>query len=570
LKFKKIALSICFALLVSTFLPAKPVQASTSVSDFVRTIYLNVQNREPDTVGLNYWTNRLKLKKTSGADIVKEFILSAEFTKKGLSNEQYINTIYKTVLNRSPDLNGNLHWTGLLNSYYTRLNILSQIISSTEFATTCKSYGILQGQIILTDPMDIHPKIAEFVDKSYSAILNRKSDYTGLKYHVTLLAAKKITASQLIEMLTNSDEYIKSQISSNEYITRLYKGTLLREPDKQGFNVWLNFLMNGYSRRFLLNNFVNSPEFKNLCAKSNLAQGTIALSSLDYPYNGVIVGYTNTILSLRSAPSTSSKVIASIPNGSKVIISNRFFDTTSHSEFYQIKWIKNPNNTPVLMDGYSSAPYIHVITDTVNNSMLGVLSGQYESNGNPGSVSSGVGDSGGVSYGVWQLSSKVGSLSSFMLWLSSEDPSYFSSLDNARKLDGGTYGTNFNTIWKTFGLNDYREFYELQHKYIKSKYYDVLVNNLMSTGNYEPRLRSFAVRNVLWSTAVHHGASGAYNIISKFKSVTDINQFISSIYAERSKVDIYFSSSPTLHASLINRFIREKADALKVYNYEVK
>ena len=570
MKFKKLTLSICFIFLMCLFLPSKHVQASTSVSDFVRTLYLNVQGREPDTAGLNFWTNRLTSKKISGADIVKEFIFSAEFTKKGLSNEQYINTLYKTVLNRSSDINGRVYWTGLLNSYHTRLNVLTQIIASPEFANTCKNYGIIQGRIILTDPMDTSPNTVSFVSRAYSSFLNRNADSNGLQYFVNSLATKNITAAQLIEILTNSDEFVKSQVSSQEYITRLYNGILLRTPDKGGYNSWLNVLMNGYSRRYLLSTFVNSSEFKDLCTKSNLTPGVISLSSLDSPSNGIIVGYTNTSLNLRTAPSMQSNIIGSIPNGSKVIIANKFFDSSNGSEFYQIKWIKNASTNPVLLEGYSSAPNIYVVTDTSNNSMLGVLSGQYESNGNPGSVSSGTGDYGGVSYGVWQFSSKLGSLSSFVLWLSSNNPGYYNSLNNARKLDGGNFGTNFNNTWKRLGKDSYHEFYELQHSYIKTKFYDVLVNNLKSTGNYETRLRSFAVRNVLWSTAVQHGPSGAYNIINKFKNTTNISQFITSTYTERSRVDIYFPSSPTLHNSLINRFNSEKTDALKIYNYELQ
>ena len=569
MKFKKFALRICFVFLICSFLPTKHVQAFGSVSDFVTSLYVNIQGRSPDTEGLTYWTNNLTSQKITGADIVKSFFLSDEFVQKDLSNEEYINTLYKTIFNRLPDAQGKLYWTSLLNSYHSRLSILAQIISSPEFAITCKNYGIIQGKIILTDAIDVYPKVSEFVCKSYNAILNRSADPDGLTYYVNLLSAKKITAAQLIEIFTNSDEFVNDQVSSNEYIRRLYNGILLRTPDIAGLNNWLNYLMNGYSRRYILSAFVASPEFTTLCNKSNLVQGAISLSSLDYPYNGVIIGYTSASLNLRLNPSLQSSIIVSIPNASKVIITNRFYDSLGHLEFYKVKWIKNASTAPVLLEGYSAAQSIYVITDTVNNTMLGALSGQYESNGDPGSISSGVGDSGGVSYGVWQLSSKVGSLSSFMIWLSSEQPDFFSSLDTARKLDGDVFGTNFNTTWKTLGLDNYHEFYELQHKYIKCKYYDILINSLMSTGSYETRLRSFAVRNVLWSTAVQHGASGAINIINKFKTITDINQFINCIYTERSNVDLYFPLSPTLHDSLINRFLDENADALKIYNYEL-
>lgn len=47
---------------------------------------------------------------------------------------------------------------------------------------------------------------------------------------------------------------------------------------------------------------------------------------------------------------------------------------------------------------------------------LGDLSASNESNGNPGCVSSGAGDLGGISYGAYQLASNAGSVDAFIQW----------------------------------------------------------------------------------------------------------------------------------------------------------
>ena len=46
--------------------------------------------------------------------------------------------------------------------------------------------------------------------------------------------------------------------------------------------------------------------------------------------------------------------------------------------------------------------------------MLGDLSAQYESNGDPGCISDGYGDAGGKSYGTYQFSSNAGSLGNLL------------------------------------------------------------------------------------------------------------------------------------------------------------
>ena len=45
------------------------------------------------------------------------------------------------------------------------------------------------------------------------------------------------------------------------------------------------------------------------------------------------------------------------------------------------------------------------------------LARKYESNGDPSCVSTGEGDLGGVSYGLYQLSSQAGSVESFLAWV---------------------------------------------------------------------------------------------------------------------------------------------------------
>ena len=49
--------------------------------------------------------------------------------------------------------------------------------------------------------------------------------------------------------------------------------------------------------------------------------------------------------------------------------------------------------------------------------MLGDLSKKYESNGDPGTISSGYGDAGGKSYGMYQFSSTMGVVDNYVKWL---------------------------------------------------------------------------------------------------------------------------------------------------------
>lgn len=196
---------------------------------------------------------------------------------------------------------------------------------------------------------------------------------------------------------------------------------------------------------------------------------------------------------------------------------------------------------------------------------LGELSAKYESNGDPGTISTGNGDIGGKSYGAWQLSSNMGSVDKFISFLKSNNVNYYNELTAAKQLDGNKFGTNFDNAWKNIAKKDRDGFLELQRKYIKMSYYDVAAASLLKNCNFNIEEHSWALKNVLWSTAVQHGANGAVNIFKTVGLDKNDRDLIIAIYDERSKVDKYFySSSKEVQAAVKKRFENEKKDALQM------
>ena len=117
--------------------------------------------------------------------------------------------------------------------------------------------------------------------------------------------------------------------------------------------------------------------------------------------------------------------------------------------------------------------------------MLGDLSARYESNGNPGSVSDGVDDPGGKSYGIYQLSSKMGSVSSFLNWAVniSGNPTYQQYGDALNEF--GVATDEFDEKWREIAENDGKTFEEMQHDYIMHAYFFPAADALREAG-YDP------------------------------------------------------------------------------------
>lgn len=91
--------------------------------------------RRPDTAGHDYWASQYSSGRRSLNSISQFFALSDEFkTRYGsLSNVQFVRMIYRNVLNREPDAAGRSHWLGRLNAGSSRGSVMVGFSESPEF-----------------------------------------------------------------------------------------------------------------------------------------------------------------------------------------------------------------------------------------------------------------------------------------------------------------------------------------------------------------------------------------------------------------------------------------------------
>ena len=108
---------------------------------FVTRLYREALSRDPDQGGLDYWTNRL-LEGASGSTVANGFVFSNELTSQKLSNEDFVEVLYKTLMGRSSDLSGKAFWVDRLNNGYTRQSVFQGFVSSPEFGQICTKHGI--------------------------------------------------------------------------------------------------------------------------------------------------------------------------------------------------------------------------------------------------------------------------------------------------------------------------------------------------------------------------------------------------------------------------------------------
>ena len=105
-------------------------------SFFVTELYRDLLGRNPDTGGFNYWQGLIDRGTLPRSVVASSLFTSPEFTQSGL----YVIKLYVGVLGRDPDFGGWLNWfTGLRNGA-TPASVLNAFLASPEFQNT---YGNL-------------------------------------------------------------------------------------------------------------------------------------------------------------------------------------------------------------------------------------------------------------------------------------------------------------------------------------------------------------------------------------------------------------------------------------------
>ncbi|WP_052447470.1 DUF4214 domain-containing protein [Clostridium polynesiense] len=575
---KLVILTLLFTMCFSYVNVLKTSASIESATGFVTRLYQTILSRQPDESGVAFWAQTLNIQQITAAEVADQFFSGAEFKSKNISDVDFVKIVYKSLLGRDPDEGGIKYWTNALSNGSSRDSILSTFVRSQEFGILCANYGIPSGSPIF-DNVKKNSNIANLVRRTYIHTLGRGADENGFNYWFNGIYNGHITPAQMIEEFIQSEEFVKGNVSANEYINIVYKTLYDRNADSEGMSYWVNSIMHGYSRHFILVNCINSQEFKDTIARYNIKNaGELRLYNTDKPYDTAILGITKVNnINLRSLPSGSSSVITTIPKDSLIVVDKR------QGSYYKVKF-KDSNNA--INEGYIariiSYDYsVDILSDNQNNVMLGVLSEKYESNGDPGRISSISGDAGGKSYGAWQLSSNMGSLNGFVLWLAGERNTYHNMLIEGQNKDlaeaNTKYGSNFDAAWTKISQDHYDDFYQVQHKYTKRNFYDKLISNIAANPKMDGKISSFSVRNVLWSTSVQHGATGGTRVIeNSLKAITNntTSEFIDKVYAERGRKNasgqlVYFTNnSDAVQASVAKRFIKENVDAQRVLTLE--
>ena len=92
------------------------LEETTDLNEFIKDVYFNALNRNPDEVGFWYWVDKLSSKEISVDKFVKNLLNEDEFIKLRPSTKSKIEGLYKVIVNRTSDKEGLEFWVSMYES----------------------------------------------------------------------------------------------------------------------------------------------------------------------------------------------------------------------------------------------------------------------------------------------------------------------------------------------------------------------------------------------------------------------------------------------------------------------
>lgn len=92
------------------------LEETTDLNEFIKDVYFNALNRNPDEVGFWYWVDKLSSKEISVDKFVKNLLNEDEFIRIRPTTKSKIEGLYKVIVNRTSDKEGLEFWVSMYES----------------------------------------------------------------------------------------------------------------------------------------------------------------------------------------------------------------------------------------------------------------------------------------------------------------------------------------------------------------------------------------------------------------------------------------------------------------------
>jgi len=115
--------------------------------------------------------------------------------------------------------------------------------------------------------------VADFVERLYNVALGRPSEPEGKADWIDRVTNGGYTGADLAHGFLFSPEFLDKKLETSEFLDVLYRTFFDREADEYGKADWTNRMANGWTARDVIDGFIGSDEWAELCAKYGIESG---------------------------------------------------------------------------------------------------------------------------------------------------------------------------------------------------------------------------------------------------------------------------------------------------------
>lgn len=114
---------------------------------------------------------------------------------------------------------------------------------------------------------------ADFIERLYNVALGRESEADGKKFWVDTVTSGANTGADCARGFLMSPEFLNKGLSREQFLDVLYRTFFKREADSDGKAYWMKELNGGMPMETVINNFINSREWCDICASYGVRSG---------------------------------------------------------------------------------------------------------------------------------------------------------------------------------------------------------------------------------------------------------------------------------------------------------
>ena len=246
-----------------------------SFEDFVERLYVVALGRASEPEGKAFWVEQVVKNGFTGADCARFFMLGApEFLGRNLTDDEFVEVLYKTYFDRDSEPDGKAYWMGRLASGENRAVLVEEFIESVEWCNVCAGYGVKSGAQYHKATVPSKNAV-KFATRLYTCCLGRDPEEEGLQYWTLALTNLEYSGYEAAKGFFESDEFVGKNVDDTTYVKLLYRTFMGRDFDQSGLEFWLGHLSTDMNRLQVLQGFAQSQEFTNICNEYGIDRGTI-------------------------------------------------------------------------------------------------------------------------------------------------------------------------------------------------------------------------------------------------------------------------------------------------------